>query len=76
MDCCIHESEGAFISGCQISDNVLVAYEALHILKSHHLGRVGQFALKLNISKAYDKVEWGFLVGMLVRLGFHRIGSL
>jgi hypothetical protein len=26
--------------------------------------------LKIDISKAYDKVDWGFMRGMLERLGF------
>jgi hypothetical protein len=30
----------------------------------------GELALKIDINKAYDKVDWGFLCGMLERLGF------
>jgi ribonuclease HI len=30
----------------------------------------GELALKIDISKAYDKVDWGFMRGMLERLGF------
>ena len=30
----------------------------------------GALALKLDISKAYDKVKWSFLKGMMIKLGF------
>ena len=35
-------------------------------------GRVkkGALALKLDISKAYDRIEWSFLKGMMIKLGF------
>jgi len=33
-------------------------------------GKKGALALKLDVSKAFDRVEWAFLSGMMVRLGF------
>ncbi|KAK5792926.1 hypothetical protein PVK06_034057 [Gossypium arboreum] len=69
---CIDEAQGAFISGRQISDNTLIAYEVLHALKIKKRDKKGNFALKLDLSKAYDRVEWYFLAEMLTRLGFHQ----
>ena len=69
----ISENQSAFVPGRQIVDNILVAFETLHSLKSAKGRGPGQMALKLNMSKAYDRVEWGFLEGMLRRLGFAEI---
>ncbi|GAU36150.1 hypothetical protein TSUD_316790 [Trifolium subterraneum] len=44
--------------------------EVIHALKRKTRGRKGELALKIDITKAYDKVDWGFLRGMLERLGF------
>ncbi|KAA3459595.1 reverse transcriptase [Gossypium australe] len=67
---CIDVAQGAFIPGRQISDNTLIAYEILHSLKSKKHCKQGHFALKLDMSKAYDRAEWDFLAGMLSKMGF------
>ena len=48
---------------------MLVAYETLHAKHSRRSGRKSSLALKLDISKAYDKVEWNFLKGIMTKLG-------
>ena len=57
----IAPSQSAFVPGCLITDNVLVAYETLHAMHCRRKGNKGSLALKLDISKAYDRVEWDFL---------------
>ena len=46
--------------GILITDNVLVAYEALHTMHGKK-GKTRTLTIKLDISKAYDRVEWDFL---------------
>jgi hypothetical protein len=49
--------QSTFILGRLISDNILVAFEALHTMNGRLKGRRGFMALKLDMSKAYNKVE-------------------
>ena len=66
----ISESQSAFIPERQITDNVLVAFKTMHCIEQRRKGKEGLIAIKLNMSKAYDKVEWAFLEVMMRSLGF------
>ncbi|KAL0298977.1 UNVERIFIED_CONTAM: putative mitochondrial protein [Sesamum radiatum] len=70
LDAIISPCQAAFVPGGLITDNVLLAFEVNHYLNTKKWGKKGHMAVKLDISKAYDKVEWKFLERVLVRLGF------
>ena len=66
----IIEHQSAFTKNPLISDNILVAFKALHSMKTHKTSKTSYMALKLDMNKAYDRVEWSFLEEIMRRLGF------
>ncbi|XP_031120805.1 uncharacterized protein LOC116024042 [Ipomoea triloba] len=70
VDGIISESQSAFIPDRLLTDNILIAAEVGHFLNRKQNGVVGWAALKLDMAKAYDRMEWPFMRGMLLALGF------
>lgn len=68
MDKLISPQQCSFILGRQASDNVILAQEALHSMRRKK-GKMGYFAGKLDLEKAYDCISWGFLEQVLVYVG-------
>uniref|UniRef100_A0A803QJ68 Reverse transcriptase domain-containing protein n=1 Tax=Cannabis sativa TaxID=3483 RepID=A0A803QJ68_CANSA len=70
LDQVVSDFQSAFIPGRLISDNIMVSFEVMYYLKRKTGGKQGYMALKLDMSKAYDRVEWRFLNEMLRKMGF------
>lgn len=66
----ISKSQSAFILGRLITDNVVAAFEVNHWMHMKTQGKMGFSALKLDMTKAYDRVEWNFLRDMMRKMGF------
>lgn len=66
----ISPMQSAFIPNRLINDDLLIAFEVGHYLKRRRLGRVGYGALKVDMSMAYDRVEWDYLRSIMIKLGF------
>ena len=70
LDFVISKTQSAFIVDRLITDNILIAFQSLHHMKTNCTSKKGFMALKLDMSKAYDRVEWVFLERILLKLGF------
>jgi len=66
----ISPEKTGYVEGCQILDGIILAHEVLHSLKiSKTLGTL----LKLDLSKAFEKISWDFIRKMLLAFGFSPI---
>lgn len=56
-----------FLEGCQIIDGLIAAQEVVHSLKSK---KEAGMVIKLDLSKAYDCLNWEYLKSVLAAFGF------
>ena len=68
----ICQNQSAFIPGGLITDNIIEAYETLHTMHTRMWSKVGFIGIKLDMSKAYDWVEWPFLEAVMAKMGFNK----
>lgn len=62
--------QSAFVPGRLITDNVIAAFEINHWMHIRKQGKMGYSALKMDMSKAYDRVSWEFIRGIMLKMGF------
>ena len=66
----ISEEQAAFILGRVIIDNVIISHEITHALKVKKRCSTSYTAIKTDITKAYDRLEWDFLQATMFKFGF------
>lgn len=70
MHSIISSNQSFFIPVRLITDNIMLAHKLLHTLKGQKRGKVENMAVKLDMSKAYDRVELPYLQEALEALRF------
>ncbi|CAM8943685.1 unnamed protein product [Rhodiola kirilowii] len=62
--------QSAFVKGRNIIDNFVVAHENAHFLRRCRDSGKSYASIKLDMSKAYERVEWPFLEKLMLKMGF------
>ncbi|XP_030479378.1 uncharacterized protein LOC115696624 [Cannabis sativa] len=66
----ISHNKGVFLSDHIIFNNIIIANEVIHAITNRKTEKVGWAALKLDMEKAFDKVEWDFIRHVLHHFSF------
>lgn len=67
----VGDHQCSFILGRQSSDNIIVAQEVIHSMK-RKAGAEGWLAVKVDLEKAYDRLEWSFIRETLELIGLNQ----
>ena len=71
LDKLISPCQAAFVPRRKGVDNTIIVQELIHTMGKTK-GRGGYMALKIDLEKAYDKLEWSFIKDMLIRFNLPR----
>ncbi|XP_049357633.1 uncharacterized protein LOC125822286 [Solanum verrucosum] len=64
----ISPNQSGFVKGRNITENVLLAQEIISEIRKR--GKPANVVIKLDMAKAYDRVDWKFLISVLEKMGF------
>nr|XP_025692546.1 uncharacterized protein LOC112794781 [Arachis hypogaea] len=61
--------QGGFIPRRGTTENIIIAQEIMHFMRKTK-SKKGSMAFKIDLEKAYDRVDWRFLETSLIKFGF------
>ena len=69
LDSLVSPFQTAFVSGRKEVDNAIIAQETIHTV-GRKRGKVGNMVIKIDLEKAYDRLEWSFIRDVLQAANF------
>lgn len=72
MSSIIHDSQSAFVEKRLITDSFIIAFEAFHSMSPEKINGSNNFAMKLDLIKAFDMIEWNYLDSVMLAMKFPR----
>ncbi|XP_015166827.1 uncharacterized protein [Solanum tuberosum] len=67
----ISPNQSGFVKDRSISENIMLAQEIIHQIKKPTIG--SNVVIKLEMTKAYDRVSWSYICLILRKMGFEEI---
>ena len=71
LDKIVSSVQSTFVPGRKGVNNAIIVQEIIHTI-SKRKGRVGYMEIKVDLEKAYDKLEWSFIQETLLKANLHR----
>lgn len=68
LDGLISPTQCSFVPGRHSADNIIIAQEIIHT-RANKKGKKGFVALKIDLEKAYDRLNWDFLDNTIKEIG-------
>ena len=65
--------QNAFMLGRLVSENILITHKVVEFIRKKKVENTHVVALKLDISKAYDRISWYFLISVLCKMDFRTL---
>ncbi|XP_074266604.1 uncharacterized protein LOC141589883 [Silene latifolia] len=70
MPILVGDYQNGFVPGRNIGDNILLSHELLHHISKKRFGKRCLLAVKMDMSKAYDRLNWNFVKCTLLSMNF------
>ena len=72
----VDEFQNAFVPGRQMADNCFISHEIINWVRKRKKGNNFAGILKVDLSKAYDRIRWDFVEIMLRKMNFPEVWVL
>ncbi|GAA0156972.1 hypothetical protein LIER_38382 [Lithospermum erythrorhizon] len=74
MNALVSTFQNGFVHGRGAQDKIIMAQELIHTIRTSKCKKIGMAAIKIDMTKAFDRIRWDFLLKLLETLRFRSSG--